>query len=203
MDDLRALLRPAADPGEAAPLEEVRMIPLRDIKPYWRNPRNITEAAIERVAASLDEFGWQQPIVADPAMVIIVGHTRYRAALRRGLKEAPVVVTHRLSAAQARAYRIADNRAGDYTTWKYGDLATELGSLDEFAKVLDLADWSKIIAEFQAAQDEALKLGEDVPGSLGIGFQVTVIFESQEAADRAAPGLMDVPGVLNVRHARS
>ena len=203
VEDLRRLILPPAGAGDAAPLEEVQVLPLRDIHPYWRNPRNITEAAIDQAAASIREFGWQQPIVTDTAMVIIVGHVRYKAALKLGLRDAPVVVTRRLSAAQAKAYRVADNRVSDYATWEYGALAEELASLGEFAAVLNLADWAGVIADFEAAQDDDLKIGgDDLPSSLGVGFALTVVFDTQEAADKAAPELMGMPGVIVVRHAR-
>lgn len=204
VEDLRTLLNPPREQAQVAPLEEVQMIPVKGVKPYWRNPRQVNDKAVGQTAESIREFGWQQPIVTDPDMVIIVGHTRYRAALHLGLEEIPVVVTRRLTAAQAKAYRIADNRTSDYGVWKFGDLALELNGLDEeFSKVLDLADWAGIIKNFEDAQDEALKLGEDVPASLGVGFSLTVIFESREAADRAGPALMELPGVLYVRYAHT
>lgn len=58
---------------------EVRNINIDDIKPYDNNPRD-NDNAVESTANSIKEFGWQQPIVVDKDMVIIVGHTRYKAA---------------------------------------------------------------------------------------------------------------------------
>jgi len=98
--------------------------------PYARNPRQITEQAISKVAASLKEFGWQQPIVVDEGGVIIVGHTRLMGAQRLGMTEVPVHVATGLSRAQIAAYRIADNRTGEEAKWDKDLLAVEFGELD-------------------------------------------------------------------------
>ena len=87
----------------------VEMRPLDSIKPYENNPRH-NDAAVEAVAASMKAFGVRQPIVVDEQDVIIVGHTRYKAAQKLGLAEVPVHVARGLTPAQARAYRLAENR---------------------------------------------------------------------------------------------
>ena len=62
------------------------------------------------MAASIREFGFRQPIVVDEDGVIVVGHTRYKAALTLGLEEVPVHVARGLTPGQIKAYRIADNQ---------------------------------------------------------------------------------------------
>ena len=64
--------------------------------PYARNPRR-NEQAIATVAASIQEFGWRQPIVVDEAMVVLAGHTRLEAARKLGFKTAPVHVADALT----------------------------------------------------------------------------------------------------------
>ena len=81
----------------------VEMRPIETIRPYENNPR-LNDEAVDAVAASVEAFGFRQPIVIDEAGVIIVGHTRYKAALKLGLTEVPVHVAVGLSPAQARAY---------------------------------------------------------------------------------------------------
>jgi ParB-like chromosome segregation protein Spo0J len=76
--------------------------------PYARNPRQIPQIAIDKVAASIQEFGFRQPIVVDTQCVIIVGHVRLLAAQKLGLTEVPVHVATELTAAQVNAYRLAD-----------------------------------------------------------------------------------------------
>ena len=68
---------------------KVEMRDISDIKPYAHNPR-INDAAVDAVAASIREFGFRQPIVVDESGVIIVGHTRYKAAIKLGLQKVPV-----------------------------------------------------------------------------------------------------------------
>ena len=80
------------------------------------HPRHNDEA-IDAVAASIKEFGFRQPIVTDEQDVIIVGHTRYKAAAKLGMELVPVHVAIGLSPQQARAYRIADNQTATIATW--------------------------------------------------------------------------------------
>ena len=103
---------------------------LADIKPYERNPR-INDQAVDAVAASIREFGFRQPIVVDPDGVIIVGHTRYKAAQKLGLEKVPVHVARGLTPEQIKAYRIADNKTADLAEWDYDLLPLELGELQE------------------------------------------------------------------------
>ena len=85
--------------------------------PSSKNPRKIPQSAIDKVAASIKEFGWRQSIVVNAEGVIVVGHTRLLAARKLGLLEAPVHVAADLTEAQCRAYRIADNRVGEEARW--------------------------------------------------------------------------------------
>lgn len=71
------------------------------VTPYDKNPRKIPQEAIDRVAASIKEFGFKQPIVVDKDMVIIVGHTRLLAAKKLGYETVPVLVASDLSPEKA------------------------------------------------------------------------------------------------------
>ena len=99
-----------------------------NITPYAHNPRN-NQASVAKVAASIEAFGFKQPIVVDSKDVIVVGHTRWLAAQQLGLAEVPVLVADDLSPAQARAYRLADNRTAQESTWDEDLLAQELQAL--------------------------------------------------------------------------
>ena len=98
-----------------------------DIKPYINNPRK--QLNIDKVAASIKEFGFQQPIVVDKNNVIIVGHTRHLAAKQLQLKQVPVVIADTLSEAKAKAYRIADNRVSEDNQWDFPLLNLEIEDL--------------------------------------------------------------------------
>ena len=91
--------------------------PTAQLRPYEHNPRRCPESAIAKVAASLKEFGFRQAIVVDAEGVVVVGHTRLLAASSLGLKQVPVHIAAALSPAQARAYRIADNRTNEESAW--------------------------------------------------------------------------------------
>lgn len=99
------------------------------IKPYENNPRQ-NEDAVDKVAASIKEFGWQQPIVVDRDGVIIVGHTRWKAAKQLGLTTAPVTVAEDLTEEQARAYRLADNKTAEFSGWDFEALDSELFQIE-------------------------------------------------------------------------
>lgn len=102
-----AVVGPQKGMGWSGMQIEIRSI--KEIRPYEHNPRN-NDGAVDAVAASIKEFGWQQPIVVDKDGVIIAGHTRYKAAKKLGLKEVPVVVAENLTDEQVKAYRLADNK---------------------------------------------------------------------------------------------
>ena len=107
----------------------VEVWPIDKPKPYLRNARKIPEKAIAKVAKSLAEFGWKQPLVVDVEGVIVVGHTRLLAAKRLGWNEVPVVVATDLTPAQVKAYRLMDNRSHDETDWDLDILNLELNDL--------------------------------------------------------------------------
>lgn len=99
------------------------------VKPYDKNPRN-NDDAVEATANSIKEFGWQQPIVVDKNGVIVVGHTRLKAAKKLKLKQVPVTVAESLTDEQVKAYRLADNKTGELADWDENLLAGELKELE-------------------------------------------------------------------------
>jgi DNA modification methylase len=123
---------------------------LAQLRPYEHNPR-LNDEAVDVVAASIREFGFRQPIVVDEDGVIIVGHTRYKAAQKLGLDKVPVHVAKGLTPEQIKAYRIADNKTSEIAEWNYELLPLELSQLkdanfdlgllgfdaDELAEIMD------------------------------------------------------------------
>lgn len=104
---------------------DLKMVDINAIIPYEKNPRK-NSVAVDKVAASIKEFGFQQPIVVDAEGVIIVGHTRHKAALKLGLTEVPVVYAVNLTDEQVKAYRLADNKTAEFAEWDADLLAGEL-----------------------------------------------------------------------------
>src|ERR1700677_2032478 len=121
---------------------KIEMRPLSEIKPFEGNPRQY-DVAVDAVARSIQEFGFRQPIVVDEQCIIIVGHTRYKAATKLGLDAVPVHVAIGLTPAQVKAYRIADNKSGDLSDWDYNLLPIELSELQGMDYDLDLLGFDK------------------------------------------------------------
>lgn len=96
--------------------------------PYWRNPRKITDEGIEAVRASIEAFGYLQPVVVDDEYVIIIGHTRYSAMRRMGLKEVQVVKVD-LPPLKVKQLRVIDNKTHELAEWNHDMLRTELDRL--------------------------------------------------------------------------
>jgi ParB-like chromosome segregation protein Spo0J len=189
-----------------ADLGAISVVPIDSIRPAPDNPRKISDKAVEVVALSLKEFGWQQPIVVDVDGVIIAGHTRLRAAQSLGLSRVPVTVADRLDGQQVKAYRIGDNRSGDFTSWDFPELTKQLEELAEgFSDVLVLADWQAIVTEFNdlAENAEELELDNTVADYTSEDYKLTVVCDSEENARLIAVTLMDLVGVVDVRDARA
>jgi site-specific DNA-methyltransferase (adenine-specific) len=115
----------------------IELRPLDSITPYDKNPRR-NDAAVEAVARSLKEFGWRQPVVVDKDNVIVVGHTRWKAAKSLGMTEVPVHVAHELTPEQAKACRIADNQTASIADWNMELLPLELAELKDLGVDLSL-----------------------------------------------------------------
>ena len=82
---------------------------VNDLIPYINNPR-INDKAVDKVAASIKEFGFKNPIIIDKGNVIIAGHTRLKAAKKLGLEEIPTIKAEDLTDEQVKAYRLVDNK---------------------------------------------------------------------------------------------
>ncbi len=108
---------------------ETKTIPLTTITPYWRNPR-ISDKAVSAVVQSIQDYGFINPIILDKDLVIIAGHTRYRALQQLGRTEASCIITD-LTPDQAKAYRIADNKTSEITAWDMPMLVAELRELHD------------------------------------------------------------------------
>ena len=91
---------------------KIEMRDIGDLKPYLGNPR-INDSAVDAVANSIQQFGWGVPIVVDADMVIVCGHTRFKAAKKLGLKKVPVHIALDLTPEQVRAYLISDNKTAE------------------------------------------------------------------------------------------
>lgn len=126
--------------------------------PYTRNPRK-NRGAVAKVAASIKEYGFRQPIVVDPEMVVVAGHTRLAAAWQLNLGKVPVHIAENLSEAQIQAYRIMDNRSHEDAEWDDELLGVELADLNDQDFDLDLTG-------FTASEIEQLLNDKSLSGEL-------------------------------------
>jgi DNA modification methylase len=145
----------------------VEMRKVTDIKLYPHNPRH-NDHAVQAVAASIREFGFRQPLVLDEASVIVVGSTRYKAAVLLGLEEVPVHVATGLTPEQVKAYRITDNKTGEIADWNYELLVQEIVQLQQADFNLNLMGFSP--QELHDLLDTQLEAGlsdpDDIPQPL-------------------------------------
>ena len=143
---------------------KIEMWPIDRPVPYVRNARKIPQKAIDKVAGSLQEFGWRQPIVVDSKNVVIVGHTRLKAAQKLNYNEVPVHIADKLSEAQVKAYRLADNRTGEETGWDEELLSLEIKELADYDINIDLTGFNdnevnKLLNQY--AESQQGKIGDD------------------------------------------
>lgn len=149
---------------------------LSDIKPYENNPRKNDESA-KYVAESIKQFGFKVPIVIDKNNVIVCGHTRYKAAKKLKLKTVPCIMADDLTEEQIKAYRLADNKTGEFAEWDLDILNLELEELN-FTDIdmndfgFDL-DFEKMITPGEVEEDDfEEELPEEPKAKLGDIYQL-------------------------------
>ena len=111
---------------------EIKMIKTSDVIPYINNPRK-NDAAVDKVASSIKNFGFKVPIVIDRKGEIVTGHTRVKAAKKLGITEIPCIIADDLTEAQVKAFRIADNRVAEESEWDMELLNIEIEGLEDFS----------------------------------------------------------------------
>ena len=121
----------ARDWKEYLRTQEIKIVPIADVKPYPNNPRDNAKA-VPAVAASIERFGFRNPILVDADGVIIEGHTRRLAALKLGMEEVPVVYATDLTPEEVDALRVIDNKTSELADWNFDLLAEEMAKLTGF-----------------------------------------------------------------------
>ena len=138
------------------------MLKLKNIKPYSKNAKKHPKKQIEQIAASIKEFGMNQPIVVDKQGTIIVGHGRYEACKLLGVE--PEIKVVDLTEEQARAYRLADNKLNE-SDWYMNLVIEELKLLSP--EMLDLTGFDKDLIIEPDEQDDVIP--ENVPPRSKLG----------------------------------
>ena len=115
-------------------MAEVKEVRIEDLKEYENNLRR-NDRAVQPVANSLKKFGFVNPIIVNKNMVILAGHTRLKAAKENGLEIVPVIIVDDMTEDQEKAFRLADNRVAELSSWDDKKLIQEMAELS-------VDDWS-------------------------------------------------------------
>ena len=110
--------------------------PIERLIPYARNPRK-NDAAVDRMAASIREFGFKIPVLARSNDDVVDGHLRLKAAMKLGITEVPVILCDEWTPAQVKAFRLMVNRSVQWAAWDEELLGLELADLKDLAFDLD------------------------------------------------------------------
>ena len=116
--------------------------PIERLVPYEKNARTHSAEQVAQIAASIQEFGFTNPILVASNDGILAGHGRLAAAKDLGLKDVPVVVLDHLTPTQRRAYVLADNKLALNAGWDVDMLTSEMEQLQTVEFNLDLLGWS-------------------------------------------------------------
>ncbi len=141
----------------------IEMLPLADLTPYEKNARSHPPAQIAKLAASIKEFGFIVPCVIDKGNVIVAGHGRVLGAKEAGLRIAPCIRAEHLSPAQIKAFRLADNRTSQDSSWLDDILRDELAALQELDFDLSLTGFEDREIQNLLVDDAELARAEETP----------------------------------------
>lgn len=142
--------------------QHIELWPVDKLLPYTGNPRTHSEEQISQIAASIDEFGFNNPILVDTMAGVVGGHGRLRAARKLGLTHVPVIVLNHLTEAQKKAYIIADNQLALNAGWDADLLHIELSALQELDFDLGLIGFEdEELARLLVAEDAAEGLTDE------------------------------------------
>lgn len=133
-----------------------------DLIPYENNPR-INDYAVKKVLESIKEYGFTNPILVDKDLVIIAGHTRREAAILVGLEKVPYIIQDDLTPEQVKAYRIADNKLAELSTWDEEALKAELFELQELDYPLEVMGFTEMDLKdlFEEKEDPKTKKAKE------------------------------------------
>ena len=133
-----------------------------DLIPYENNPR-INDYAVKKVLESIKEYGFTNPILVDKDLVIIAGHTRREAAILAGLEKVPYIIKDDLTPEQVKAYRIADNKLAELSTWDEEALKAELFEMQELDYPLEVMGFTEMDLKdlFEEKEDPKTKKAKE------------------------------------------
>lgn len=152
-------------------MENIININMDKVIPYANNPRNNSKS-IDKVASSIKEFGFKQPLVLDKDNVIVVGHTRFEAAKKLGYIEVPCIIADDLTDSQIKAYRLADNKVAESSEWNLDKLELELEELKDIGENMEEYGFLKL-------QEESEEYIEDQEETIKEKFELLIECENE------------------------
>ena len=155
-------------------------VKIENLKPYKNNARTHSEEQVNKIAKSIEQFGFVNPVLIDGNFVIIAGHGRVMAAKQLGMTEVPCIFVEDLTEAQKRAYIIADNKLAEEAEWNNEVLISELEELKDLNFDIELTGFDKIDFE----KDELLDINDN-------GLDSTKKFEHKLRIDKTEIILTD------------
>lgn len=156
---------------------QIEQISIDALMPYARNSRTHSTAQIAQLVASINEFGFTNPVLIDEANGIIAGHGRVLAATQLGMQDVPCLRLSHLTEAQRRAYVIADNKLALNAGWDYDVLKDELAALDDADFDLELTGLSD--AEIKSALGEVEEVEAEAKISATLQYRIVIECESE------------------------
>ncbi|MBU1347258.1 MAG: ParB N-terminal domain-containing protein [Alphaproteobacteria bacterium] len=154
--------------AESRPELEIVYRPLADLSPFVGNARTHSKKQLAQIAASIEAFGFTNPVLVDEDAIVIAGHGRLLAAKSLGLARIPVIVLGGLTEAQKRALRLADNKIALNAGWDTEVLKIELDALADLSFELELTGFATgeidvISADTPDPDDEVVPPTPDEP----------------------------------------
>jgi len=152
---------------------KIEYINIDKLIPYINNPR-INDKAIDKVAGSIAEFGFKNPIIIDKDNVIVAGHTRLLSARKLGLTEVPIIQVEDLTDKQIKAFRIADNKTSEFAEWDMELLKIEMEDLEDMVTGFDDAEFDNMMGTGKEVveDDFEVELPDDPISKLGDIYQL-------------------------------
>lgn len=151
---------------------------IKELKPYKKNAKKHPKEQVERIANSIKEFGFTQPVIVDKNNEVVAGHGRILGAKKAGLKQVPTVCLEDLTEEQIKAYRLVDNKLNE-SEWDYSLLDEELENLTEDID-MDLFGFDDLLPDEVEQNVEAQKVEFETKGYT----KVIVEFENKKAAEK-------------------
>ena len=150
---------------------------IKELKPYKKNAKKHPKEQVERIANSIKEFGFTQPVIVDKNNEVVAGHGRILGAKKAGLKQVPTVCLEELTEEQIKAYRLVDNKLNE-SEWDYSLLDEELENLTE-----DI-DMNLFGFEMEEQQDDETENKKKVEFEIKEKYEVHIICKDEKQMEQ-------------------